>query len=255
MYNWIDKEYIKHYKKIAAVDEAGRGPLAGPVVAAAVYLSDRQERELIKILPFINDSKKLTEKKRNEIYDYVLENGISHSVGLSDATTIDKYNILVSTNMAMNNALKKLKKPYNMAIIDGKNLSVDYPNIQIIKGDSLSLRIALASNIAKVVRDKIMHGYAKKYPKFDFDKNKGYGTKRHMQALDLYGPTPFHRLTFKPLIDLLTKKRLLEWLESKQINQQRYEIILSKYQYSFLHQRHLAGFSYNQGGIYKDEGI
>jgi len=245
LYNWIDKEYIKQYTRIAAVDEAGRGPLAGPVVAAAVFLSDKQERELLKTLPFITDSKKLSEKKRNEIYNYVIEKGISHSVGLSDVTTIEKYNILVGTNMAMNNALKKLKESFNMAIIDGKNLSIDYPNIQIIKGDSRSLRIALASNIAKVVRDKIMQGYAKSYPEFGFEKNKGYGTKGHLQALDLYGPTPFHRLTFKPLLDILTKKRLIKWLETKEINQHRYEIIQSKFQNSFLHQSHLTGFSYN----------
>ena len=208
MSKWIDKDYIVNYGKIAGVDEAGRGPLAGPVVAAAVFLDEEQEKDLLLNIPFIDDSKKLNERLRVEIWKYVKIKRIPHAIGLSNETMIDQYNILVSTNMAMNSALKNLKVTYNMAIIDGKNLTINYPNKQIVKGDSCSLRIALASNIAKVVRDNIMRGYSRKYPEFSFEKNKGYGTRVHLQAIDSYGPTPFHRLTFRPLIEIVTENKL-----------------------------------------------
>jgi len=155
---------------------------------------------------------------------------------------IDQYNILVSTNMAMNGALKNLKVTYNMAIIDGKNLTINYPNKQIVKGDSCSLRIALASNIAKVVRDNIMRGYSRKYPQFAFEKNKGYGTRAHLEAIDSYGPTPFHRLTFRPLIEIVTENKLKEWLQSGQIDHIRYDMILSKFKGYIYQQNKLTDF-------------
>ncbi len=242
MYDWIDKDFLSYSGKIVGVDEAGRGPLAGPVVAAAVFLTEAQEKSLLLSIPFINDSKKLSEKKRNEIWDFVQENRICYAVGLSDVSTIDYYNILNSTNMAMNSALKKLKVPFELALIDGKNLSIEYPNRQIVNGDSRSLRIALASNIAKVVRDSIMRGFSKRYPLFGFEKNKGYGTKEHIHAIGRYGPTPFHRLTFKPLLEKIEKHILIEWLKYGQINSQRYEMILSKINRQFSQQKQLSGF-------------
>jgi len=240
--DWIDKEFISIYGKIAGVDEAGRGPLAGPVVAAAVVLTPVQEQGILLDCPFINDSKKLSEKKRNDIWHHVQESGIRYAVGLADVTTIDYYNILISTNMAMNRALQQLKNSFDLALIDGKSLSIDYPHKQIVSGDSRSLRIALASNIAKVIRDKIMKGYSQKYPEYDFENNKGYGTKKHLKALESYGPTPFHRLTFKPLIEQMTENKLLEWVGTGQINYQRYERVFSKFELLYKRQKHLTGF-------------
>lgn len=242
MREWIDKEIIECYGKIAGVDEAGRGPLAGPVVAAAVFLTQEQEKDFLLKLPFIDDSKKLNEKKRNEIWKYVRNNRVSHAIGLSDVNKIDQYNILVSTNMAMNSALEKLNVAQDLAIIDGKNLSIKFPNKQIVNGDSLSLRIAIASNIAKVARDQIMRVFSKKYPEFEFEKNKGYGTRSHLQAIKLYGPTPFHRLTFKPLIQLITEEQLNKWLQSGLIHNMRYDIILSKTKNFISKQKQLIGF-------------
>lgn len=242
LYDWIDKDLIRYSGKIVGVDEAGRGPLAGPVVAAAVFLTEAQEKSLLLSIPFINDSKKLSEKKRNEIWNFVQENRICYTIGLSDVATIDYFNILVSTNMAMNSALKKINIPFDLALVDGKNLSIDYPNEQIVNGDSLSLRIALASNIAKVVRDSIMRGFSKRYPRFGFEKNKGYGTKEHIHAIGLYGPTPFHRLTFKPLLNKIKKNVLMDWLEYGQISSLRYEMILSKINKQFSQQKQLSGF-------------
>jgi len=242
LYNWLDREFIEYYGRITGVDEAGRGPLAGPVVAAAVFLSASQERELLVNIPFINDSKKLSEKKREMIWEYCKVHEISYAIGLSDEVMIDNHNILIGTNIAMNSALEKLNIPHDLALIDGKNLTINYPNKQIIKGDALSLRIALASNIAKVVRDQIMRGYSQKHPEFGFDKNKGYGTQAHLKALYLYGPTPFHRLTFKPLYELITEKRLMEWSESGEIALDRYQRVLQKMKQNHLTQKQLTGF-------------
>jgi ribonuclease HII len=224
----IDSYFIKAHKKIIGVDEAGRGPLAGPVVAAAVYLESIQEKNICEDLPFLNDSKKLPEKKRNLIYQYVIENKIKFGVGLSDESIIDKYNILNATNIAMNNAVDNLSVDFNMALVDGKNLKLIFPNRQIVHGDSLSLRIALASNIAKVTRDKIMYGYAKKYPQYGFESHKGYGTKKHLSALKEYGALPLHRITFRPIYDFVDEILMEKWKKEGFLKDDRILAILNK---------------------------
>lgn len=243
MREWVDQQYTERYGKLTGVDEAGRGPLAGPVVAAAVYLNDVQEKDLIVSIPYIDDSKKLSEKKRTEIFNYVKAKKISFAIGIRNESMIDCHNILMCTNMAMNAALKKLNISQGLALIDGKNLQIDFPNIQLIKGDSLSLRIALASNIAKVIRDRIMRGYSKSFPEYDFEKNKGYGTKHHLKAISVFGPTPFHRLTFRPLYEIMTEKQLSLWLHSGQIDMNRYQKILLKFGQKYIDQKKIIGFS------------
>jgi len=225
---WVDADFTKQFGKLSGVDEAGRGPLAGPVVAAAVYLTFEQEQTLVEKMPFIDDSKRLSKKKRELIFEYVKSESIPYAIGICDESIIDKENILKSTNMAMNSALEGLNVPHDLALVDGKNLCINHPNRQIIKGDSLSLRIALASNIAKVVRDNIMTDFSRIYPEFFFEKHKGYGTHVHLKALEKYGPTPFHRLTFSPLCDMITQQKLNEWLNSGIISEQRYQCVLNK---------------------------
>jgi len=182
----------KGYKKIAGLDEAGRGPLAGPVVSAAV------------ILPFsfyhedICDSKKLTSKKRDLMYDIINENAISVGIGIVDSNKIDKINILQASLKSMKHALTNLKIVPDYLLIDGKfTIKSDIDQEAIIKGDQKSISIAAASIIAKVTRDRIMNQFDKKYPQYGFCKHKGYGTKFHMEAISKNGICPIHRTTFK----------------------------------------------------------
>lgn len=226
----IDSDFRKTHNRLIGVDEAGRGPLAGPVVAGAVFLLEIQEKALLKDLPFLTDSKKLSEKKRNIIYDYVIKNRITYSTGISNEAVIDKYNILNATNFAMNNAVGNIGVEYDLALVDGKNLKLIFPNRQIVKGDSLSLRIALASNIAKVTRDRMMYTYAKKYPNYGFDKHKGYGTKKHISAIKEFGVLPMHRMTFKPVYELINDKMLLQWEREGELDQARILAVFGKIQ-------------------------
>ncbi len=228
MRDWIDSDYIKTFGKIIGVDEAGRGPLAGPVVAAAVYLTAEQEQLLNDHIPFLNDSKQISEKKRNIIFDFVVFSSIKFGIGISSESVIDTSNILLSTNNAMNNAIERLGVPHDMALIDGKNLTISCQNRQIVKGDSLSMRIALASNIAKVIRDRILIAFSRLYPHYGFNKNKGYGTKSHVQALMTYGATPFHRISFNPVYKNITVEKLTQWKKNGMIESRRFDKILHK---------------------------
>ena len=185
-------EFDKNYKKvIIGVDEAGRGPLAGPVVAAAVIIDNYCEE-----FDLINDSKKLTEKKREKLFDIIIEK-CKVGVGIGTVEEIDKLNILNANFLAMRRALEDLGEE-GFVLVDGNQLIREYENNQefVIKGDSKSLSIAAASIIAKVTRDKIMKQYAEIYPQYGFDKHKGYGTKEHIEAINKYGITPIHRLSF-----------------------------------------------------------
>lgn len=178
-------------KIICGVDEAGRGPLAGPVCAAAVILP-----EDVKI-PGLNDSKKLTDKRRRELFPVIQELALAYSVVLVDEKEIDSINILQATFQAMTKAVEQLSVQPDIALIDGNkapNLSV--PCKTIVKGDSLSASIAAASILAKVTRDDFMLDMAKTYPQYGFDIHKGYGTKAHYAALKEHGPCPIHRMTF-----------------------------------------------------------
>ena len=178
-------------KLVCGVDEAGRGPLAGPVCAAAVILPPGL------VIPGLNDSKKLTDKKRRELYDVITAKAVSYGIAFASEKEIDEINILQATFLAMARAMEKLTPQPELALIDG-NRARDFglPVRTIVKGDSLSASIAAASILAKVTRDRLMEQYGEAYPQYGFAVHKGYGTKRHYEALREFGPSPIHRMTF-----------------------------------------------------------
>ncbi len=179
------------YKNICGVDEAGRGPLAGPVCAAAVILKPDD------IIEGVNDSKKLSEKKREQLYDVIKERALSYSIAFATVEEIEELNILNATMLAMKRAVEGLDIPADYAIIDGnKTPNLEIPCNYVIKGDAKSMSIAAASILAKVTRDRLLLEYAKEYPQYQFEKHKGYGTKAHREALLEYGPSPVHRPSF-----------------------------------------------------------
>ncbi len=182
---------IEGYSSIAGIDEAGRGPLAGPVVAAAVILPEGLK------MPGVTDSKKLSAIKRELLFEVVMEKAIATGVGIAEPEEIDGINILQATLKAMLRAVDKLKTSPDYLIIDGINtLEMDIPQQAIKKGDSLSVSIAAASIIAKVTRDRMMLEYDKQYPSYGFASHKGYGSKLHRESIATLGPCPIHRKTF-----------------------------------------------------------
>ena len=188
----IERKYFeKGISIICGVDEAGRGPLAGPVCAAAVILPPYTD------IPGLNDSKKLTDKKRRELFPIIKEKAIAYGVAFADHREIDEVNILQATYLAMERALSQLSVRPQLALIDG-NRAKDFgvPVETVVHGDSLSASIAAASVLAKVTRDMYMEEMAEQYPQYGFDVHKAYGTKAHYAALDTYGPSPIHRMTF-----------------------------------------------------------
>ena len=185
---------------IAGIDEVGRGPLVGPVVTSAVILPKDFYDERI------NDSKKLTEKKRELLYDVIMENALSVGIGISSPEVIDEINILNATKKAMIEAINNLSIKPEHLLIDAVKLDINIPQTSIIKGDAKSQSIASASIIAKVTRDRMMVELDKKYPMYDFKHNKGYGTKKHIEALYKYGPLKEHRKSFAPVSELTNKK-------------------------------------------------
>ena len=191
MWEIEDSFYEQGVTVICGVDEAGRGPLAGPVCAAAVILPSHLE------LPGLTDSKKLSDKKRRELYPIIKEQAIAYGIGLASEKEIDEINILQATFLAMQRAIDQLEGKAKLALIDG-NREKDFglPVKTVVKGDSLSANIAAASVLAKVTRDDIMVEMAEKYPQYGFEIHKGYGTKAHYAALTEHGPSPIHRMTF-----------------------------------------------------------
>ena len=192
--------YNNEINFIAGIDEVGRGPLVGPVVTAAVILPKDFYDERI------NDSKKLTEKKRELLYDVIMENALSVGIGMSSPEVIDEINILNATKKAMIEAINNLSVKPEHLLIDAVKLDINIPQTSIIKGDAKSESIAAASIIAKVTRDRMMVELDKKYPMYDFKHNKGYGTKKHIEALYKYGPLKEHRKSFAPVSELTNKK-------------------------------------------------
>lgn len=184
--------YESGIKYIAGIDEVGRGPLVGPVVTAAVILPRDFYDERI------NDSKKLTEKKRELLYDVIMENAVSVGIGISSEDVIDEINILEATKRAMIEAVNNLSIKPEHLLIDAVKLNIDILQTSIIKGDAKSESIAAASIIAKVTRDRMMTELDKKHPEYDFKHNKGYGTKKHIEAIEKYGILKEHRKTFAP---------------------------------------------------------
>ena len=185
-----EKEYSQ-YDFICGIDEVGRGPLAGPVVAGAVVLPKGS-----RIL-YINDSKKLSAKKREELFDIIKEEAVSVGIGMASPERIDEINILQATYEAMREAISKLEVTPQILLNDAVTIpDVIIPQVPIIKGDAKSISIGAASIIAKVTRDRLMKEYAKLMPEYDFASNKGYGSSAHISALKKYGPSPIHRATF-----------------------------------------------------------
>lgn len=185
-----EREY-EGYEYICGIDEVGRGPLAGPVVAGAVILPKNCD------ILFINDSKKLTEKKREELYDVIMEKAVACGIGMVSPERIDEINILQATYEAMRLAIHNLSVRPTLLLNDAVTIpEVDIKQVPIIKGDAKSISIGAASIIAKVTRDRLMVQYAEIYPQYGFESNKGYGSKTHTEALKKYGPTPIHRRSF-----------------------------------------------------------
>ena len=185
-----EKEY-DNYTYICGIDEVGRGPLAGPVVAGAVILP--KDCDIL----YINDSKKLSAAKREELYDVIMERAVATGIGMAGPERIDEINILQATYEAMREAIANMNPKPDLLLNDAVTIpQVDIPQVPIIKGDAKSISIGAASIIAKVTRDRLMVAYEELYPEYDFASNKGYGSAQHIAALKKYGPTPIHRTTF-----------------------------------------------------------
>ena len=216
------KEKIDNYKYekelnekgitlIAGVDEVGRGPLIGPVVAAAVILPKDYHLE------GLTDSKKLSEKKREYFYEIIKKEAISIGIGVVDEKKIDEINIYEATKVAMKEAINNLDVKPEHILIDAMPLDLDIPTTSIIKGDLLSITISAASVIAKVTRDHMLYVIDKEYPMYDLKNNKGYGTKKHIEAIKKYGITKYHRLSYKPVSDYKNKINNNAWKNKKYI--------------------------------------
>ena len=185
--------YAQGVQLIAGVDEVGRGPLAGPVVAAAVILPKNCK------IPGLNDSKKIPKSKHQAIYQAVLDQALSIGIGVKDNRVIDQVNIYEATKLAMLEAIQELELQPQHLLIDAMKLDLPISQTSIIKGDANSLSIAAASIVAKVTRDQMMTAYDQEYPGYDFAQNAGYGTAKHLQGLEKQGVTPIHRRSFEPI--------------------------------------------------------
>ena len=199
MLSYEKELYNKGISFIAGVDEVGRGPLAGPVVAAAVILPQNCK------IKGLNDSKKIPKKKHEEIFQAVKENALAIGIGIMDNHVIDQVNIYEATKLAMKEAISQLEPQPEYLLIDAMKLDLPISQTSIIKGDANSLSIAAASIIAKVTRDKIMDNYDQEFPGYDFSQNAGYGTTKHLEGLEKYGVTPIHRTSFEPIKTIVSE--------------------------------------------------
>ncbi len=215
----LDEFYREEFGLVAGLDEAGRGPLAGPVVAAAVILEEPIEG--------VVDSKLLSPSEREELFEIIMDRA-RVGIGLATPEEIDVLNILRATSLAMERAIENLGLEPNYVIIDGRNLKVSTPGTCIVKGDRKSSSIAAASIVAKVVRDRLMISYSKIYEGYGFERHKGYPTREHINVIGRLGPTPFHRLTFSKVVERLDLRTLERWIEKGLISERRYERIMEK---------------------------
>ena len=210
LYKFEEELYDQGFTNICGVDEAGRGPLAGPVVVAACILPP-----FLRI-PGINDSKKLSEKKRDELYKIIVKEAIAYKVVFIGVKEIDELNIYNATKKGMLEAIEGLKVPADYVLIDAMPLGeLDKSNKSIIHGDALSASIAAASILAKVSRDQYMKKMDIKYPNYGFARHKGYGTKMHLEALEKYGPCPIHRKTYYPVTKYFSKQLAFDFDEEE----------------------------------------
>jgi ribonuclease HII len=192
-----ERELLKQgFRSIAGIDEVGRGPLAGPVVAAAVILPEDF------YLPGVNDSKKLSEKKRNEFFEMIMEKASAVGIGMISSEEIDRINIYQASKKAMLSAIQSISLKADHLLIDAMELEVPIAQTSLIKGDEKSVSIACASIVAKVTRDRLMVEYALEFPEYQFQQNMGYGTKDHLEALQKFGPCKIHRRSFAPVKEL-----------------------------------------------------
>ncbi|MCH1623801.1 ribonuclease HII [Fredinandcohnia quinoae] len=201
MMTYENSLYNKGIKYIAGVDEVGRGPLAGPVVAAAVILPQNI------FLPGLNDSKKLTETKREELFEQIMNGALSIGVGIITPQMIDEVNIYQATKQAMKKAVMGMALKPDLLLVDAMEIPIQIPQSSIIKGDEKSNSIAAASIIAKVTRDRLMKRLGEEYPQYGFERNMGYGTAIHMEALQKYGITKEHRKSFSPIRELINNDK------------------------------------------------
>ncbi len=222
--NIVPGDHLEHiYREnglqlIAGVDEAGRGALAGPVVAAAVILP---EDTSVFIANGVKDSKKITESKREELYDFIIKNSVSYGIGVISPYEIDRMNILQASRLAMRHAVENLAPRPQIILIDGPmRIDMQIPQTPIVGGDRTCISIAAASIIAKVTRDRIMRDKHPAYPQYNFIKNKGYGTLQHRKAIQKYGPSPIHRKSFSPVQNM----NLFDLGEKKKSNGKKWEV-------------------------------
>lgn len=205
MFNFREEKNVfqQGFKILGSLDEVGRGPLAGPVVAACVTCNE--SFKVTKEIRKINDSKKMTERGRERFFKIIYESFNEVGIGICDHKTIDRINILQASFLAMKQAIGQVKNKPDFILLDGKLLlpNISLKQTAVIKGDSFIISIAAASIIAKVTRDNIMKEMHQKYPNYGFDQHKGYGTKMHLEALKKYGPCPIHRKSFAPVANLL----------------------------------------------------
>ena len=202
LYQYENELYDKGIKYIGGVDEVGRGPLIGPVVASCVVLPKDF------VLEGLTDSKKLSEKKRNLFYDYIINNCVAYGIGIVSPEEIDEINIYEASRKAMIIAINKVREQINLehVLIDAMPINIDIPTTSIIKGDSKSISIAAASVVAKVTRDKMMYELDKKYPMYGFASHKGYPTKKHIEAIHKYGLIDGYRKTYSPVKEVIDEK-------------------------------------------------
>ena len=190
-YTYEHNAYLRGFTAVCGIDEAGRGPLPGPVCAAAVLLPEGL------VIDGLNDSKKLSEKKRELLFPVIEENALAFGIGFADEKEIDEINILQATFLAMRRAFDAMQRRCDYVLVDGNRMPpMPVPGETVVKGDAKSPSIAAASILAKVSRDRVMLEYTKQYPEYQFEKHKGYGTKAHVEALRAFGPSPIHRRTF-----------------------------------------------------------
>lgn len=201
LYKYENELYEKGINYIAGIDEVGRGPLVGPVVSACVVLPKGF------VLEGLNDSKKLSEKKRDFFYDVIMEQALGVGIGIVDNKMIDEINIYQASKQAMIQALNNTNCKIEHVLIDAMKLDINIPSTSIIKGDAKSITIAAASVIAKVTRDSMMYELDKKYPMYGFGQHKGYPTKKHLAALKKYGILDQYRLTYQPVKDVLEENK------------------------------------------------
>lgn len=204
LWKYEKEVYEQGYKYIGGVDEVGRGPLIGPVVTSCVVLPKDFK------LDGLTDSKKLSEKKRNEFYNYIINNCIAYSIGSCSPEEIDEFNIYQASRIAMIRAIDEVKKqiPLDYVLSDAMPIDIDIPVLDIIKGDAKSISIAAASVVAKVTRDKLMYELDKQYPEYGFAKHKGYPTRSHYDALNKYGLIEGYRKTYSPVIKIMEGEKL-----------------------------------------------